>query len=160
MSINHTILCRGVYLHITHFAWFFLQNLPRDALPDGSPIREKLATFKRPRKFKTSENDFSHGSFFLRIGGISKCKVQNMKIQLQIIDILSLLIGSSKLIKIPYFYSFWIGNNDLQWLRAWNIFWDPMELAMLSSSPRNQPHLTNDLHIQPNVFCIHERAGT
>ena len=58
-----------------------LQNLPRDALPDGSPIREKLATFKRPRKFKTSENDFSHGSFFLRIGGISKCRVQNMKIE-------------------------------------------------------------------------------
>ena len=50
------------------------QNLPRDALPDGSPIREKLATFKRPKKYKTSENDFSHGSFFLRIGGIGKGK--------------------------------------------------------------------------------------
>ena len=49
-----------------------LQNLPRDALPDGSPVREKLANFKRPKKYKTSENDFSHGSFFLRIGGISK----------------------------------------------------------------------------------------
>ena len=50
---------------------FFLQNLPADALPDG-PVREKMANFKRPKKFKTSENDFSHGSFFLRIGGISK----------------------------------------------------------------------------------------
>jgi len=49
----------------------YFQNLPRDALPDGSPIREKLATFKRPKKLKTSENDFSHGSFFLRIGGIA-----------------------------------------------------------------------------------------
>ena len=54
------------------FCVILFQNLPRDALPDGSPIREKLATFKRPRKFKTSENEFSHGSFFLRIGGISK----------------------------------------------------------------------------------------
>jgi hypothetical protein len=35
-------------------------------------VREKLATFRRPRKFKTSENDFSHGSFFLRIGGIGE----------------------------------------------------------------------------------------
>ena len=51
-----------------------LQNLPRDALPDGSPVREKLANFKRPKKYKTSENDFSHGSFFLRIGGISESK--------------------------------------------------------------------------------------
>ena len=50
---------------------FFLQNLPADALPDG-PVREKMANFKRPKKFKTSENDFSHGSFFLRIGGIGK----------------------------------------------------------------------------------------
>ena len=48
------------------------QNLPRDALPDGSPIREKLATMKRPKKYKTSENDYSHGSFFLRVGGIGK----------------------------------------------------------------------------------------
>ncbi len=46
------------------------QNLPRDALPDGSPVREKLATLKRPKKYKTSENDYSHGSFFLRIGAI------------------------------------------------------------------------------------------
>ena len=53
----------------------FFQNLPRDALPDGSPVREKLANFKRPKKFKTSENDFSHGSFFLRIGGISKLEL-------------------------------------------------------------------------------------
>lgn len=48
------------------------QNLPRDALPDGSPIREKLATLKRPKKYKTTENDFSHGSFFLRIGAIGE----------------------------------------------------------------------------------------
>ncbi len=48
------------------------QNLPRDALPDGSPVREKLATLKRPKKYKTSENDYSHGSFFLRIGGIGE----------------------------------------------------------------------------------------
>ena len=33
---------------------FFLQNLPADALPDG-PVREKMANFKRPKKFKTSE---------------------------------------------------------------------------------------------------------
>ena len=46
------------------------QNLPRDALPDG--MGEKLSTLKRPKKYKTSENDFSHGSFFLRIGGIGE----------------------------------------------------------------------------------------
>ena len=88
-------LCSGVYLksfiHVKHFVWFLLQNLPRDALPDGSPIREKLATFKRPRKFKTSENDFSHGSFFLRIGGISKCRVQNIKIEFKIMDLKSII---------------------------------------------------------------------
>ena len=56
---------------------FFLQNLPADALPDG-PVREKMANFKRPKKFKTSENDFSHGSFFLRIGGISKSIQPNL----------------------------------------------------------------------------------
>jgi hypothetical protein len=56
---------------------FFLQNLPADALPDG-PVREKMANFKRPKKFKTSENDFSHGSFFLRIGGISKSIYPNL----------------------------------------------------------------------------------
>ena len=33
---------------------------------------EKLSTLKRPKKYKTSENDFSHGSFFLRIGGIGE----------------------------------------------------------------------------------------
>ena len=71
MSLNHTYVVKYV-TGLLHFTWFFFQNLPRDALPDGSPIREKLASFKRPRKFKTSENDFSHGSFFLRIGGISK----------------------------------------------------------------------------------------
>ncbi|TRY73432.1 hypothetical protein TCAL_01516 [Tigriopus californicus] len=49
----------------------YFHNLPRDALPDGSPIREKLATLRRPKKYKTSENDFSHGSFFLRVGGIA-----------------------------------------------------------------------------------------
>ena len=88
LSCQSIILSYAVeYIYITHFAWFFLQNLPRDALPDGSPIREKLATFKRPRKFKTSENDFSHGSFFLRIGGISKCRVQNMKNEFKIIDL-------------------------------------------------------------------------
>jgi hypothetical protein len=48
----------------------YFHNLPADALPDG-PVREKMANFKRPKKFKTSENDFSHGSFFLRIGGIT-----------------------------------------------------------------------------------------
>ena len=47
-----------------------IQNLPRDALPDG--MGEKLSTLKRPKKYKTSENDFSHGSFFLRIGGIGE----------------------------------------------------------------------------------------
>ena len=83
LSCQSIILSYAVeYIYITQFAWFLLQNLPRDALPDGSPIREKLATFKRPRKFKTSENDFSHGSFFLRIGGISKYRVQNINIQL------------------------------------------------------------------------------
>ena len=46
------------------------QNLPRDALPDG--MLEKHSTLKRPKKYKTSENDFSHGSFFLRIGGIGE----------------------------------------------------------------------------------------
>ena len=35
-------------------------------------MREKLATLKRPKKYKTSENDYSHGSFFLRIGGIGE----------------------------------------------------------------------------------------
>ena len=59
------------YVYSLH-SFISLQNLPRDALPDGSPVREKLANFKRPKKFKTSENDYSHGSFFLRIGGISK----------------------------------------------------------------------------------------
>ena len=58
----------------------FFQNLPRDALPDGSPVREKLANYKRPKKFKTSENDFSHGSFFLRIGGISKFWEHNLEL--------------------------------------------------------------------------------
>ena len=47
-----------------------IQNLPRDALPEG--MGEKLSTLKRPKKYKTSENDFSHGSFFLRIGGIGE----------------------------------------------------------------------------------------
>jgi hypothetical protein len=27
---------------------------------------------RKPKKYKTSENDFSHGSFFLRVGGIGK----------------------------------------------------------------------------------------
>ncbi|XP_040571544.1 uncharacterized protein [Lepeophtheirus salmonis] len=49
----------------------YFQNLPRDALPDGSPVREKLAHFTLPKKHKTSENDYSHGSFFLRVGGIA-----------------------------------------------------------------------------------------
>lgn len=62
------------YVYSLH-SFISLQNLPRDALPDGSPVREKLANFKRPKKFKTSENDFSHGSFFLRIGGISKLEI-------------------------------------------------------------------------------------
>ena len=63
---NSTTRLTLIFTHV-----FFLQNLPADALPDG-PVREKMANFKRPKKFKTSENDFSHGSFFLRIGGISK----------------------------------------------------------------------------------------
>ena len=116
-------------ISVTHFAWFFFQNLPRDALPDGSPIREKLATFKRPRKFKTSENDFSHGSFFLRIGGISKCKVQNMKIQLQIIDILSLVIGSSKLIKYHNSTAFGLGT----------MIYNGLELGTFFEIPWNSP---------------------
>ena len=67
-----------------HVFCAFLQNLPADALPDG-PVREKMANFKRPKKFKTSENDFSHGSFFLRIGGISKSIYPNFLSNLQVI---------------------------------------------------------------------------
>ncbi len=40
-------------------------------------MREKLATLKRPKKYKTSENDYSHGSFFLRVGGIGTCVRSN-----------------------------------------------------------------------------------
>ena len=50
-------------------------------------------------------------------------------------------------------------NNDLQWLRTWDVLRNPMELSMLPSSSWNQPYPSNDLHIQPNVLCIHERSG-
>ena len=90
------ILLLFIYLYVPFFVQYFVklcevslspnffQNLPRDALPDGSPVREKLANFKRPKKFKTSENDFSHGSFFLRIGGISKLEQHGIGMEFSI----------------------------------------------------------------------------
>ncbi|XP_076056135.1 uncharacterized protein LOC143034090 isoform X4 [Oratosquilla oratoria] len=43
-----------------------------EGVPDGSPTQEKLtASTTRLRKHKTSINNHSHGSFFLRIGAIA-----------------------------------------------------------------------------------------
>ena len=146
----------------TFFCDFSLQNLPRDALPDGSPIREKLATFKRPKKLKTSENDFSHGSFFLRIGGIGKCKSCLMlAVSWQSTTALTKWRRNNayRQFEIPILCSFRTRHNDLQWTWAWNIFRDPLGLTLLPSATRNQSHSPNDLHFQPNVFRIHERQG-
>ncbi|XP_069954776.1 proton channel OtopLc isoform X5 [Cherax quadricarinatus] len=44
-----------------------------EGIPDGSPTQEKLtsSSCSKPRKHKTSDNEHSHGSFFLRIGAIA-----------------------------------------------------------------------------------------
>ncbi|XP_064094885.1 uncharacterized protein LOC135207210 isoform X3 [Macrobrachium nipponense] len=44
-----------------------------EGIPDGSPTQEKLtsSTCSKPKKHKTSDNEHSHGSFFLRIGAIA-----------------------------------------------------------------------------------------
>ncbi|XP_071527915.1 uncharacterized protein OtopLa isoform X4 [Panulirus ornatus] len=44
-----------------------------ESIPDGSPTQEKLtsSSSSKPRKHKTSDNEHSHGSFFLRIGAIA-----------------------------------------------------------------------------------------
>ncbi|XP_069998634.1 proton channel OtopLc isoform X5 [Penaeus vannamei] len=45
-----------------------------EGVPDGSPTQEKLtssSSCSKPRKHKTSDNEHSHGSFFLRIGAIA-----------------------------------------------------------------------------------------
>ncbi|XP_068219775.1 proton channel OtopLc isoform X11 [Palaemon carinicauda] len=44
-----------------------------EGIPDGSPTQEKLtsSTSSKPRKHKTTDNEHSHGSFFLRIGAIA-----------------------------------------------------------------------------------------
>ncbi|XP_045111630.1 uncharacterized protein LOC123504825 isoform X3 [Portunus trituberculatus] len=45
-----------------------------EGLADGSPTQEKLTSTtssSKPKKHKTSDNDHSHGSFFLRIGAIA-----------------------------------------------------------------------------------------
>ena len=36
-----------------------------------------------------------------------------------------------------HFCSVWIGYNDLQWVGAWNVFRDTLELSMLSGAQRH-----------------------
>ena len=114
--------------------------MPRDALPDGSPIREKLANLRKPKKYKTSENDYSHGSFFLRVGGIGKKKI--IKFESHTTKSSSFSVRS------------W--NDDLQWDGTWRIFRGPMELSLLPGPEGHQPDPPDDLYLQPDVLCFHE----
>ena len=58
-----------------------------------------------------------------------------------------------------FIFSFWIGYYDLQWLRTWKLFWNSLDISMLSSFERHQSNSPNGVHFQPNVFRVHECQG-
>ena len=58
-----------------------------------------------------------------------------------------------------FIFSFWIGYYDIQWLRTWKLFWNSLDISMLSSFERHQSNSPNGVHFQPNVFRVHECQG-
>ena len=56
-------------------------------------------------------------------------------------------------------YSIRSRHNDLQWIGAGYFLRNPVGLTVLSSFTRNQSNPPNGVHVQPNVFRVHERKG-
>ena len=70
------------------------------------------------KKYKTSENEQSHGSFFLRVGGLGK-----NNILLNIFTTFALSIRS------------W--NYGLRWIRVWILVRNSLGLSLLPSHKRS-----------------------
>lgn len=71
---------------------------------------------KVKRKRKTTQNDHSHGSFFLRIGAIGDSSHHNESTQLKL-----LLVENSVR----------IGDDDLQWVRVRSVLRNTLHLSLL-----------------------------
>lgn len=115
-----------------------------DILQDATVEADTTATPKNIRGRKTTQNDPSYGSFFLRVGAIGKN-----------LDIYFIKWGNLRKHFI-FVYSFWFGHHDFRWIGNRVVFRNSLQFTMPSNFAWNQSTAADDLYIYANVLHFYE----
>lgn len=102
---------------------------------------------KTVRKRKTTHNDPSHGSFFLRVGAIGESCV------------IAIPGRTRESTRTRISNSIRPGHNDLRGSGVRHVLRDAVHVAVPPDSARRESAAADDFHLHADVLYLHEFAG-